>query len=62
SSVDCVIISPVKLKDFREKIIANLEGVLNCSVSIKFKSGNGVYPESEMKGITSICVSNIDKI
>ncbi|MFN3691788.1 MAG: 2-C-methyl-D-erythritol 2,4-cyclodiphosphate synthase [Fervidobacterium sp.] len=62
SSVDCVIISPVKLKDFREKIITNLEEVLNCPVSIKFKSGNGVYPESEMKGITSICVSNIDKI
>lgn len=62
SSVDCVIISPVKLKDYRKKIIENLEEVLNCSVSIKFKSGNNVYPESEMKGISSICVSNIDKI
>lgn len=62
SSVDCVIISPVRLKSYREEIIKSLEEVLNCPVSIKFKSGNDVYPESQMKGITAICVSNIDKI
>lgn len=62
SSVDCVIISPIKLKNYREEISKSLEEVLNCPVSIKFKSGNDVYPESQMKGITSFCVSNIDKI
>jgi len=62
SSVDCVIISPIKLKNYREGIVQSLEEVLNCPVSIKFKSGNDVYPESQMKGITSLCVSNIDKI
>lgn len=49
SSVDCVIISPIKLKNYREEIIQSLEDVLNCPVSIKFKSGNDVYPESQMR-------------
>ncbi|NPU89549.1 MAG: 2-C-methyl-D-erythritol 2,4-cyclodiphosphate synthase [Fervidobacterium sp.] len=62
SSADCVIISPIKLKDYREKISEKLENVLGCPVSIKFKSGNGVYPESEMRGITAICVTNVDKV
>lgn len=62
SSVDCVIISSIKLKNYREEIAQSLEEVLNCPVSIKFKSGNDVYPESQMKGITCFCVSNIDKI
>ncbi len=62
SSIDCVIISPIKLKDYREKITQNLENILNCQVSVKFKSGNNVYPESQNKGITAICISNIDKI
>ncbi|WP_448376272.1 2-C-methyl-D-erythritol 2,4-cyclodiphosphate synthase [Fervidobacterium sp.] len=62
SSIDCVIISPIRLKDYREKISEKLESVLGCPVSIKFKSGNGVYPESQLKGITTMCVSNVDKI
>ncbi|MGC9772876.1 2-C-methyl-D-erythritol 2,4-cyclodiphosphate synthase [Fervidobacterium islandicum] len=62
SSADCVIISPIKLKDYREKISNRLENVLGCPVSIKFKTGNGVYPESEMKGITAMCVTNVDKV
>jgi len=30
SSADCVIISPIKLKDYREKISEKLESVLGC--------------------------------
>ncbi|MEJ5257865.1 MAG: 2-C-methyl-D-erythritol 2,4-cyclodiphosphate synthase [Fervidobacterium sp.] len=62
SSVDCVIISPIRLKNYRKDISQKLEDILRCPVSVKFKSGNDVYPESQMKGITAICVSNVDKI
>jgi len=62
SSIDCVIISQVKLSSYRQMMIESVESVTNCPVSIKFKSGNGVYPESEFKGITAICVSNVEKI
>jgi len=62
SCVDCVIISPIKLKDYREKLSNKLENILGCPVSIKFKSGNDVYPESQLKGITAMCVSNVDKL
>lgn len=62
SSIDCVIISPIRLGEYRGQIIASLESILKCPVSVKFKSGNGVYPESDMKGITAMCVSNVDKI
>ncbi len=61
-SVDCVVISKFRLSSYRKDMIQNLENVLNCPVSIKFKSGNEVYPESFGEGITAICVSNIDKI
>lgn len=62
SSVDCVIISSVRLSTYRDQIRSKLESILNCPCSIKFKTGNGVYPESEFRGITAICVSNIEKI
>ncbi|MGC8954708.1 MAG: 2-C-methyl-D-erythritol 2,4-cyclodiphosphate synthase [Fervidobacterium sp.] len=62
SSIDCVIISSIRLKNYREKIVQNLESICNCQVSIKFKSGNDVYPESQQRGITAMCVSTIDKI
>jgi len=29
---------------------------------VKFKSGNNVYPESDMKGVTAMCISNINRI
>ncbi len=61
-SADCVVISKIRLSKYRQDIIQNLESVLNCPVSIKFKSGNEVYPESFGEGITAICVSNIDRI
>ncbi|WP_069292184.1 2-C-methyl-D-erythritol 2,4-cyclodiphosphate synthase [Fervidobacterium thailandense] len=62
SSIDCVIISPIKLSVYRERMTEKIASVTNCPVSIKFKSGNGVYPESEFKGITAICISNVEKI
>jgi len=62
SSIDCVVISPIRLREYREQIIASLESVLRCPVSVKFKSGNNVYPESDMKGVTAMCISNINRI
>ncbi len=37
-----VVFSKLKLSDFRERIIHALSEVLNCPVSVKFKSGNGI--------------------
>ncbi|SHH30249.1 2-C-methyl-D-erythritol 2,4-cyclodiphosphate synthase [Thermosipho atlanticus DSM 15807] len=59
TSIDCVIISKYKLGQFREDIANNLSDTLSCPVSLKFKTGNEVYPESKGLGITSICVSNL---
>lgn len=59
TNVDCVVITKHKLGQFREKISENLSNILNCEVSLKFKTGNDVYPESKGVGITSICVSNL---
>ena len=58
-SVDCVLITDFKLGKFREQISKNLERIINCPVSIKFKTGNGIYPETNLKAITAICSSNI---
>lgn len=62
SSIDCVVISSIRLSNYRESIRRNLESTLNCPCSIKFKTGNGVYPESELRGITAFCVSNVERI
>jgi len=59
TNVDCVVISKYRLGQYREKISENLSKVLNCDVSLKFKTGNDVYPESSGIGITSTCVSNL---
>jgi 2-C-methyl-D-erythritol 2,4-cyclodiphosphate synthase len=59
TNIDCVVISKYRLGQYREQISENLSKVLNCDVSLKFKTGNEVYPESSGIGITSLCVSNL---
>ncbi|MBO8160937.1 MAG: 2-C-methyl-D-erythritol 2,4-cyclodiphosphate synthase [Thermosipho sp. (in: Bacteria)] len=59
TNIDCIIITKHKLGEYREKMSENLSKILNCPVSLKFKTGNDVYPESKGEGITAMCVSNL---
>ncbi|MDK2838976.1 MAG: 2-C-methyl-D-erythritol 2,4-cyclodiphosphate synthase [Thermosipho sp. (in: thermotogales)] len=61
-SVDCVLITDFRLGKYRAEISKNLEKIINCPVSIKFKTGNNVYPETNLKAMTAMCVSNIISI
>ncbi|APT71802.1 2-C-methyl-D-erythritol 2,4-cyclodiphosphate synthase [Thermosipho sp. 1063] len=61
-NIDCVVITDFKLGSYRDKISKNLEKLVRCPVSLKFKTGNGVYPERNLNAITAICVSNIISI
>jgi len=54
-SVDStVVVSGVKLSPFRDQIVGNLEGILSCPVSVKFKSANGVGDVGKGKAIEAM--------
>ncbi|ABR30113.1 2-C-methyl-D-erythritol 2,4-cyclodiphosphate synthase [Thermosipho melanesiensis] len=61
-NIDCVVITDFRLGSFRDEITKSLEKLVKCPVSLKFKTGNGVYPEKNLNAITAICVSNIISI
>ncbi|QTA37113.1 2-C-methyl-D-erythritol 2,4-cyclodiphosphate synthase [Thermosipho ferrireducens] len=61
-NVDCVIISGFMLGKFRTQISESLTSILKCPVSLKFKTGNNIYPESEGKCITAFCVTDMISI
>ena len=56
-SVDStVIFSKGRLSPFRDQIKGNLEGMLGCEVSVKFKSGNGVGEVGKGKAVEALAV------
>ena len=56
-SVDStVIFSKGRLSPFRDQIKGNLEGVLGCEVSVKFKSGNGVGEVGRGEAVEALAV------
>ena len=56
-----VVCSVAKLSPFREEISKNLQSILRCDVSVKFKSGNGVGDIGTGKAIEAFAVVLVEK-